>query len=131
MKRIRLSLVLGIYAVASHAWSQSMPDTNSMASSSSPHVPPHTANQQGITSAESQELMLAHQEALKANPELQKEEAELQQKIRDFQHKLDQAVLQVDPNVAEVVARIESSRGPHPSMPPQASGPSVSPGSSH
>jgi soluble cytochrome b562 len=77
-------------------------------------------NPNAITPAEWQELRTAREAALKANPDLLKESAAFAQKMRDFQHRVDQAILQADPSVADVVTRIENGPARPPSGPPPA-----------
>ena len=112
MKKPFLWFVL-VFATAVAAQSQTAPAIKQ----ANPH-PSVKPNPNGVTIADLKELGAARKAALQADPELAKEQTALQQKIRDFQHKVDQVILQSNPELGSMIAKLESSPVPHLPMPP-------------
>jgi hypothetical protein len=62
-----------------------------------------------LTPMEWQELRAAHQAALRENPALATKAIALAQKMRAFQSKLHAAMIQANPSIAPVVAKLQGS----------------------
>jgi hypothetical protein len=72
-----------------------------------PNNPLPGSNKPVLTKTEWQELSVARQTTLKANTQLMIDMKQLSERAHAFQQKLDAAMLQVDPNIAPIISRIE------------------------
>ncbi|MCE0523059.1 MAG: hypothetical protein LV480_09130 [Methylacidiphilales bacterium] len=107
MKRIVLLLALGALT-ASSSFAQSPNSTNP------PPPPPGGGGPHGmLTDAEKQELHKAHDAAFQANPDLASQEKELNQEMDALHKKIDAAMIQADPAVAPILAKMEAGHHHH------------------
>src|ERR1700677_539675 len=140
MKRLLLQLTLAS-AFVLPALAQPAPVTNAAPAVPFPSPKPQQPaafsvvnNPNVITPAEWQELNGARQKAMNNNPALMAKSVALSRQMHDFMDKLNAAILQTDPTVAPVIARMQGHRpgpgggmqpfhpgqSPHPMQPPPA-----------
>jgi hypothetical protein len=80
----------------------------------SPTAGNSASNMPAISPAEWQQLNSAREAAIKANPDLLKKAAELSDKMKAFQQKLDAAMIQANPNMAPMIAKLEQRQNAPP-----------------
>jgi hypothetical protein len=103
-----LSLGLALYAcllVSAMAENAGSPNTASPSNQSAPKL---STNNNPLTPEEWQKFRVARQAALKANPELLTKSAQLTMEMRAFQDKLNAAIIEADPKVAPIVAKLDN-----------------------
>ena len=107
MKRIFLTLLVG----ASLTCPVLAQDNNPTPPPTTP--PPHRGEGgppgfRNLTPAERKQLMTDHEAALKANPDLATQEKDLREKLRVVEKQIDAAMIQADPSVAPIIAKLHA-----------------------